>query len=227
MNIFVVPSCIKSLIGNISYEERYNETIITFESIRKFAPNSVILCIDSSVGGLEKHQRDKIESITDFFLDYSQDEIAKNINNNGLKSIGETYLLSNGIQFLQNTKTFSTSDRMFKMGGRCELLESFTLKDYENVEDKYVFKKRLASWMPTDIQLKFGSTHILETRFYSWSVSMINEYLNVLERNLTFLNQGFDTEHAHFLNIPKEKLIELDTLHVGARIAAGDYYIKD
>jgi hypothetical protein len=117
--------------------------------------------------------------------------------------------------------------RMFKLGGRCELLEEFTMDDYKDTSGKYVFKKRLNSWK--DEQSQMGATHLLETRLYSWSLDMVDEYLSILDKNFALLNQGLDTEHAHFLNIPKEKLLEFEVLNVGAMIAGytSSFYIKD
>jgi hypothetical protein len=40
------------------------------------------------------------------------------------------------------------------------------------------------------------------------------------------MNKGLDTEHCHFLNVPKDKLIEVDMLNVGTTIArTGDYML--
>ncbi|NDB60596.1 class I SAM-dependent methyltransferase [bacterium] len=117
--------------------------------------------------------------------------------------------------------------RMFKLGGRCELNSKFTLDDYKNTESKYVFKERVISWMDPGIQQQFGSTHILETRLYSWCLSLVDEYLGVLEKNFKLMNQGFDTEHSHFLNIPKDKLLEYEMLNVSCFVSGGNYYKED
>jgi hypothetical protein len=39
---------------------------------------------------------------------------------------------------------------------------------------------------------------------------------------------GFDTEHAHFLNIPKEKLLEYDNLNAAGNVAGytNAYYVE-
>lgn len=227
MNIFLVTSCIKTLIGKIDHEERYAQTLKTFDSIRAMAKDSIIVFCDSSIGGLEEDKKETIRSKVDHFLDYSVNPIAQEFNQNGMKSAGETYLLKSSIVYSRNIYNLNRPGRMFKLGGRCELLEGFSLSDYDNTEGKFVFKKRLNSWMTENDQKVFNSTHILETRLYSWSFSLIDEYLSILDNNMNLISRGLDTEHAHYLNIPKEKLLELDTLNVGCFVAAGAYYIRD
>lgn len=229
MNIFIVPSCIKSLVGKISYQERYDQTLKTFDTIRKQVDDAIIIFCDSSLGGLEENQKSTIRSKVDHFLDYSSDPTAIQINERGLKSMGESYLLGNSIVYAKTNLNLNQNGRMFKLGGRCELLEEFTMADYKDVDGKFVFKKRLETWMDENAKQHFGVTHLLETRLYSWNLSMTDEYLSILDKNLQLLNQGLDTEHAHFINVPKDKLIEFDVLNVGAMIAGytSSFYMKD
>ena len=54
INTFIVTSCINNTPGRgvFSHEDRYNQTLETFESIRKYAPGSKIALVDSSVSPL-------------------------------------------------------------------------------------------------------------------------------------------------------------------------------
>lgn len=226
-NIFIVSSCMYPLIGVVDRDSRYEQTIETFDSIRRKVPDSKIIFIDSSVYPIEQERLDVINSKVDIFLDFSKDEHAQNINKHGLKSHGETYLLLNAIHYVKNTYDVTGNGRMFKMGARCHLENNFDIRTYDNMENKFVFKKRLNSWMSSDIQSRFGSTNILETRLYSWSFSMIDEYIQILNKNVELLNLGLDTEHAHFLNIPSEKLVEYDMLNVGCIMALNGQYMHD
>lgn len=230
MNIFIIPSCIKSKLGMINHDERFEQTLKTFETVRKQVPNSIIVFCDSSIGGLEEERKSLIRNNVNYFLDYSNNPVAQEINENKQKSLGETYLLQSAINFAKIELNLGNEDgRMFKLGGRCELLDEFTLDDYADADGKFVFKKRLDSWMDKTIQNQFGSTHLLETRLYSWSLNMTDEYLSILKKNIQLLNSGLDTEHAHFVNIPKDKLLEFDVLNVGCYVAGytESYYIKD
>lgn len=220
MNVFIVTSCINAVIGKISNEDRYEQTLKAFGTIRKQVPNSIIVFCDSSVGGLEEDKKATIIPLVDHYLDCSADSFAQQVNSRGLKSLGETYTLKRGITFIKDKLNINEqTGRMFKITGRCILLEKFTMDDYTNADGKYVFKKRVESWMDKNIQQQFGSTHILETRFYSWDIKLVDEYLAILDKNFELLNRGFDTEHAHFLNIPKDKLLEFDFLNMGGQVA--------
>ena len=229
MNIFIVPSCIKTLIGTINYEDRYQQTLTTFDTLRTQVPDSIIIFCDSSIGGLEEDKKRVIASKVDHYLDFSSDPTAMQINQMSLKSVGETYLLGHSIHYAKNNLNLNQKGRMFKLGGRCEVLDTFTMDDYKNIENKFVFKKRIPSWKDEQTKSIFGCTHLLETRLYSWNLDMTDEYLSILDKNLELLNRGLDTEHAHFINIPKDKLLEFETLNIGAMIAGytSSYYIKD
>ena len=229
MNIFIVPSCIKSIVGKIDYQDRYEQTLKTFDSVRSQTEDSIIIFCDSSIGGLDEDHKFMISSKVDYFLDLSADPNTIEINQRGLKSLGESYLLGHGIVFAKKNLNLDQDGRMFKLGGRCELLDTFTFDDYKDADEKFVFKKRLDSWKDEDTKIQFGATHLLETRLYSWNLNMTDEYFSILNKNMQLINQGLDTEHAHFINVPKEKLLEFDVLNVGRYVAGytDSYYIKD
>jgi hypothetical protein len=227
-NIFLVTSCVQPNIGVVNFEDRYTQTIETFDSVRRRTEDSLIVFTDSSVHPLEDWKKDVIKSKVDIYLDFSLDKTAQEINKYGLKSLGENFLLLNSILNLKKQYDFKTMEgRMFKLGGRCSLLDSFDLKDYENTFGKYVFKKRLASWMQPEIQNSYGSTHILETRLYSWCFSLVDDYIQVIYKNFELFNKGLDTEHSHMINIPSDKLIEFDMVNAGCIMALNGNYMKD
>lgn len=231
MNVFIVPSCIKSLIGMLPFEDRYRLTFDTFKSIRKQVPDSIIIFCDSSIGGLSIAQKDELASHVDYYLDYSDDPNAQEFNQRGLKSFGEIYLVKKGIEFAKTELDLNQPGRMFKLGGRYILLENFTMDDYKDAEGKFVFRKRTKSWMDESIQKEYNSPYILETLLYSWNLYMTDEYLEILEKNVEYMIKGsmhrFDTEHAHFFNVPKEKLLEFDILNAGGHVAGytSSYYV--
>ena len=202
-NAFIVTSCIKPLSSSISYEDRYKQTIETFLSVKNKDPDSVLIFADASY--------------VDVFIDYSQDENMKRFNQSLLKSHGECYMLLKTISWLKDTGI--ELDRIFKLGGRCKLTDSFNISDYENTKGKYVFKKKINSWMEKTIQDSYGSPFILETRLYSFCYSLIDDYIQVLIENFELFNKGLDTEHSHFINIKKDKLIEFDYVNCECVVA--------
>lgn len=229
LNIFIVPSTIQPLYGVVSYEDRFTQTMDTIISIKdQVKDNYKIVLADSSSHKLPIDKINLIRNSVDVFLDFSDDDTCKNFNQNWLKSHGENYLLYNSIMHLKQFHDFSnTEGRMYKLGGRCKLLDGFNIENHTSLKNNYVFKKRLNTWRNEDQQKVHNSTHLLETRLYSWPFSFVEDYLNVIKKNFELFNYGLDTEHAHFINIPKSKLVEYEKLNVGCIIAASGQYIED
>lgn len=227
-NIFIVSSCIQPNIGVVNFEDRYTQTIETFDSVRRQTKDSLIVFTDSSVHPLEDWKLDVIKSKVDIFLDMSTNPSAQEINRHGLKSFGENFLILNSIMHLKEKYDFKNMEgRMFKLGGRVCLLDEFDLKDYDNTFGKFVFKKRVQSWMPLDVQNSYGSTHILETRLYSWCFSLVDEYIDIIHKNFALFNKGLDTEHSHMINVPSSKLLEFDMMNTGCVMALNGQYMHD
>jgi len=213
MNIFIVTSCMKPLFGVINADDRYKQTLETFDSIARKDPKALIVFSDSSAYPLTLIEQEVIRSKTHIMLDFSDDENCRYFNHHGLKSHGENYLLLKAIEHLNSIYEFKSMEgRMFKIGGRCKLQDEFDIADHD-IHGKYVFKKRVNSWMSEDIQQGYGSPHILETRLYSWCLSLVEDYSKVIIKNFGKFELGLDTEHSHMLNIDPTKLIEHDMLH--------------
>lgn len=226
MNIFIVPSCIKSNRSSVSIEQRFNQTIETFKSIREKDPEAYIFFSDSSPSPLSEEQIATINSNVDFFMNLHSDGYAQELNNiNNVhiaKNLGETYILYVSLQQLKTMFDFSKlHGRIFKMGGRCIFENEFDIKRYAEHEGKYTFKKRKESWRGV-------GQYLIDTRMYSWCFSLIDEYIDILKtKNPPYLVQNIDTEHAHFLTIPQDKLVEFDKIHVGCVVALTGEYISD
>jgi len=227
LNIFVIPSTIQPLYGVVSDDDRFNQTLETIESIKKCVRDDFfIILADSSARKLNDNKKTVLKSSSDVFLDYSDSATCQEFNKNWLKSHGENYLLFQSIRFIQNNLSVDNA-RVYKLGGRCHLLPSFNVQDHTNMIDKFVFKKRLSTWRNEEQQKVFNSTHLLETRLYSWPHDFNNKYLSIIEKNFQLFHHGLDTEHAHFINIDKKDLHEYDKINVGCIIAASGTYIED
>jgi len=218
----------KPSFGVINFEDRYTQTLETFDSIKLKDPNALIVFSDSSVHPLTEKEKETIQSKTHISINFSEDMNCKLFNHHGLKSHGENYMLLKTIAHLKTLYDFSNMNgRMFKLGGRCKLQDSFDINDFSDRNGKYIFKKRLNSWMNQEIQQKLGSTHILETRLYSWCFSSVDEYIEIIRKNFELFDKGLDTEHSHMLNVPEDKLLEYDNLNVGCVMALNGQYMLD
>lgn len=222
-NLFIVSSCLIPKIGQVSIEDRVKQTRETFESIRK-VPNSIIIFADASITPISEDIISSLNGLYDIYFDLSKNNDIKNLSISGQKSQAETLLLLNVVsQFKSNfdiMRLMHSVKRIYKVSGRYKLTEQFDISSYNDCFGKYVFKTRIKSWMPENIQKQFNSTDLLTTRLYSFCPSLIDDYIQVLINNFQYLSMGFDTEHAHFLNINKKYLNEKNIIGVEGIIAS-------
>jgi len=226
--LFIVTSALRPMMGIFNDEERYKQTMQTLKSIREKCPNAYIIFADASVREVPPLEYMTISKSVNYFMKmdskYNEDVIA--LSQAGRKSEAETALLYHimiRLKVDENLqKPMQQISRIFKITGRLELDDGFDIKQYDGLFGKYVFKKRIPSWMP-DPKI---TSDLLITRLFSLCPSLIDNYMNVLRNNYQML--GFvDTEHAHFANIPKEYLVEFDKVHCKGQVASNGQWEYD
>lgn len=210
-NLFIVTSSLKPNVGYFSDVDRFTQTISSLQSLRNKIPDAVILFSDCSARPVSEAERNEISKYANVYFDLSSQPDCKHCVINALKSPGENVMLFHTLLSLKQNPQLSPIlnqvKRIFKYSARTILEESFDIKEYDNLFGKFVFKKRLTSW-------KNPNDYLFITRLYSFCPSLVDIYLEVLQKNLHLFNSGVpDTEHAHFINIPKNHLIEFDKVH--------------
>jgi hypothetical protein len=209
-NLFLVTSAIKPLDSVFfTDEQRMHQTIDTLISIRKKMPESIIILAEASFNPLSDGEKTTLQQFCNGYIDLSTQTDVRGFSGVKLKSQAETALLFHSLMILKQQPFICGVKRIFKFSGRTILDDSFNLSEYEGLFGKYVFKKRIPTWMP---RVVYDASDLLITRMYSFCPSLIDNYLEVLGKNLDLLNH-MDTEHAHFVNIPKKYLVEFDTIH--------------
>ena len=212
-NLFLVTSAIQCTNSRFySWNQRFGQTMSTLSSIREKAPDAIIVLSDASVEKLSQSQISELQSVGRCaFFDASQSETVSFYSRQGLQALAETCLLYETISILKQQNYLSDVKRIFKVSGRTLLTDGFNLSEYDNMFGKYVFKKRIPTWMN---QQKHNATDLLITRMYSFCPSLVDNYMNVLF-TLPPLLGDLDFEHAHFVNIMKQKeyLVEFDNIH--------------
>src|SRR5947207_1509777 len=91
--IFIITSTLKPTVGIIDHAQRIRQTQEGILSIKTKAPGSFILLIDNSSESLPEKLKHEIQSMVDIGLFLETDSMATVLSRNGLKSLGETYLL--------------------------------------------------------------------------------------------------------------------------------------
>jgi hypothetical protein len=160
-SLFLVTSCLETKYpcSVFSTKERYEQTLYTIESIRKFIPNSKILFIEASQSSFNNN----IKPLCDYYLDISNETDTIQFCINGHKSLGDTYITFRGIDYiLKNDLHF---DIYYKLSGRYYIGENINIE----LIDKEIptFKD---SWHRPGINLM--------TCFYSIPYSFLHDYLH-------------------------------------------------
>jgi hypothetical protein len=213
--IFIITSCLRPAIGVFSPKERLKQTLETVDSIRNKSPDSFIILSDISIEPLIGY--DELISKVDLFLNLNQVDFLLYFTKNGMKSQGECAMMHVVLNYLkENPQLLEGVDRIFKITGRLQLDDGFNMKEYEGLDGKYVFKKRIPTWMSTPIH---DATHVFDTRLWSLSVSLIDTHIQALEKVFPLLGP-LDLEHAYFTIIDKNLVVEFDKVHCRGQVAS-------
>ena len=217
-NLFIVTSALKTSIGVIDDETRTRQTIEGLQSLRKAAPDALILWVDASSKQVDEATMAQVTQYCNKSISFFGDEDLMALANAGLKSQAEVALLFKTLSIIKQhpelQKMMAGVRRVFKLSGRTNMLEGYDPKAYDNQYGKYVFKKAMPSWLPPQKQLESGCDHLYITRMYSFCISLFDNYLNTLPAIYQTINQhGVDTEHAHYGNIDKGFSVEFEKLY--------------
>ena len=205
-NLFIVTSSLKPNMGAFSDGDRFAQTIASLKSVRKQAPEAFIVFSDVSLRPVSDLEKEAIAGLCNAYVDLSKQPEVRKCSENQLKSQAENLLLFFTLHTLKQNNLLKDVKRIFKFSARSELKVTFDIKEYDDLFGKYVFKKAIPSWM-TD-----GPENLFITRMFSFCTSLVDNYLGVIQKNLPTLAE-IDTEHAHWMNIPKEYLVEFDKIH--------------
>jgi hypothetical protein len=219
--LFIVTSALNPNMGVISRSDRIQQTYDGLKSLREKCPNAIILLADGSPEKVELEKIKALEQLVDLVADFSGDKDIAQFANSGRKSEAENVLMLKVLLLLKQEpgvmRLLQSVNRIYKFSGRTTLDDKFDIYDHAHF-GKYVFKKRMPTWLQGERAEVF--TDLLITRLFSFCPSLIDDYFVVCRRNLqVVLETGIDTEHAHFFNIDPNKLIELDTIHCRGTVA--------
>ena len=217
-DLFIVTSAIRTSIGVIDDEVRLKQTIEGLQSLRKAAPDAIIMLVDASSRMIDEATMAQVAQYCDRTISFFGDEDLMSLANAGLKSQAEITLLFKTLSIIKRhpelQQMMSGVRRVFKLSGRTNMLEGYDPKAYDDLYGKYVFKKRIPSWLSPHKQVESDCSHLYITRMYSFCTSLFDNYLNILPEIYRTVNEfGVDTEHAHFGNTDKNLTVEFENLY--------------
>ena len=219
--LFIVTSALNADMGVVSRKDRFDQTVKGLLSIRKYVPDAVILLSDGSPHKIDEEKLKALSHFANFAADFSDDRQITELATNHQKSEAENLLLLKTLMLLRQDEgmkdIMSSVGRIFKISGRTDLVDGFDVEEHM-IEGKYVFKKRMPTWL-SDTRKEFA-TDLLITRMFSFCPTLMDDYMKMCENNIALVLQTMiDTEHAHFVNINKDLLIELDEIHCTGIVA--------
>jgi len=216
-NIFIITSTINTQIGLISVEDRYQQTIITIDSIKQKDKNAIIILIDNSSLPLSSEQLTILSDSVNYFLDIGDRTPCKLFNKNGVKGAGEAYMLLVGLDLIKKLNLLPK--RVFKISGRYKLTDTFDISFYTDIYGKYIFKTR------TTNEYNVTSLH---TRLWSVCGSELADMKDLIAKSFyRHIVDNTTIEEAMFLNIDKTKLLEVEQIHCEGLIAPWSILINE
>ena len=243
-NIVLLTSALYTNYGIYDPKERIQQTLETAQSAKKYIPDAVVVLVDNSKVDVLNEDSDEFNELldtVDYYLDNCEDPDIElfhrtcdnyDIGKNAMEALGMTKALRHMLADEDMQKELKDCHRIFKLSGRYRVTDQFDIEkfDNENTKDKYVFKQSQPSWInPEDT----GVNTLLQTRLWSFTPSLLEDtsemYKNIIETMLKMFNEQkyIDNEHAMSKFIPKDKLVELETVGLEGNIAPNGMMVID
>ena len=243
-NIVLLTSAVYTNYGIYNPVERIQQTLDTAKSAKQYIPGAVIILVDNSktdVQNDDSPEFNELIDLVDYYIDNSDDADIQYFHNNVQnydigKNAMEAMGMMKALTYISNDedmkKEIANADRIFKLSGRYQVTDKFDINKFSNeaTRDKYVFKKAQPSWInPQDT----GVNTLLQTRLWSFTPNLLLDtmqlYKDIIETMVFLFNNGkyIDNEHAMSKFIPRDKLVELETVGLVGNIAPNGMMIID
>ena len=243
-NIVLLTSALYTNYGIYNPQDRIKQTLETAKSAKKYIPGAIVILVDNSKTDVQNDTSAEFEELidlVDYYIDNSDDEDIKYFHNNVAnydigKNAMEAMGLFKALNFIRGDaemmKEIDSATRIFKLSGRYQVTDKFNISNFDNTntKDKYVFKRAQPSWInPADT----GVNTLLQTRLWSFTPSLfmatIDMYKNIIENMIQLFNENkyIDNEHSMSKFIPKDRLVELETVGLIGNIAPNGMMIID
>ena len=243
-NIVLLTSAVYTNYGIYNSQQRIQQTLDTAKSAKKYIPGAVVILVDNSKTDVQNDTSAEFEELidlVDYYIDNSDDADIQYFHNNVAnydigKNAMEAMGLMKALTYINGDEDMKAvikdADRIFKLSGRYQVTDKFDISKFsnENTKDKFVFKKAQPSWInPADT----GVTTLLQTRLWSFTPNLLLEtidiYKNIIENMIRLFNENkyIDNEHSMSKYIPKDRLVELDTVGLVGNIAPNGMMIID
>lgn len=183
--------------------ERFQQTLDTIKSVRKYIPNSFIILFDNS--NFPQNKYNIIQTVVDVFINTLNDNMLNNFTNNSdIKMYGEISQTHRIIKYIQNAQKCMKIANLFKISGRYIINETFKYNKFNNTNN--IFKHNLRV---TDRKYYYTSFYKIGSPYLSKYYSIIeNIYDDILQKKY----ENLDWE----VLLPRKLKYEFETVdHLG------------
>lgn len=224
--IFMVSSALNAKTSRslYSFQERFDQTLKTIESIQTYCPNSEIYIFDSSVEKPADEVFSKLVEKGAAVLYTGTNPDIQAFTSYHMQSVVETISLASALMFVKSNS--AKAKRVYKISGRYRLNENF-VPGLEHV-GKYVFTVPTKTWMSEDRIRQTGIDHVYQTRLFHFDYDLMDEFmLNMPEVIRDCIELAVDMEHAYYKNFKKYEPIEVKTIGVCGNLSPTGEYIDE
>jgi mannosyltransferase OCH1-like enzyme len=211
-NLVIITSIINTVDNPLSYhdtrsvfneEDRFNQTLKSIDTIRKYIQNADILFCECS--DLSEHFENYIKNNVDYYYNFFKNETICKYVQSEYKGLGERALL---LAALDQNVSYHEYKNIFKLSGRYFLNDQFDYTLFDS--DKNIFTQ----WD--------NSTCSYCTIFYKINSKYMDYYRIVLEKSLDDLSNGNSIEVCMY-KFFKENIQNIYKLNVSGFLATEGY----
>jgi hypothetical protein len=233
-SVFIVSSAIHAKHGVYDTNQRLNQTIETFKSIQKYAPESDIIVLDGGHEHLTAEEREALKDYVTIFYSFVDaeniQEIQKSTNWDIVKNAIELIMFGSFFDS-QKSNLMNQYDRIFKLSGRYTLNENFNFERHLNAKEKILIRGPYTSQFTPEIT--GGVTTQYMSRLWSFDSALLPEiadaYKNMFAHMMKRLQEGgyIDIEHLLQVHLPSHRAELIGKIGVQGNIAPNGVGISD
>lgn len=193
-----------------SAEQRYNQSLQTIDSIRKYLPGAKILFVECS--DIPNEYITSLSSKVEYFVNqYNLTEARAACLETNKKGFGEAIQTKLAIEYIiQNNLSFN---RFFKISGRYFLTDKFISDNYRT--DVYTFKRRADT-----------GNHIvaISTVVYSFPMPFLHHFYSCVSAVVDYYKINGPRGYEELLPIICEPRNEIEIIGAAGLVAVNDEY---
>ena len=211
-NLVIITSVINCVDKPLSYyhkrsifttEERYEHTLKSILSIKKYIPNVEILFCECSDMSEYMNYEGNIKNSVDYYYNFNDISVIKTSVDSLYKGLGEAYILLNA--FRQICKPYKN---IFKLSGRYYLNDNFDYDVFNNCQNIFT------NWEKSDCSYC--------TVFYKINGVYLNIFKDALMKSISNLEENLSIECCIFKYFNKNIML-IDKLNVSGCLATEGY----